>query len=60
MLSTTTHSSRASPRATPRAAPLSLTRYICSNETINGTEFHTMPEFDDGVPLVVDMSVSFG
>jgi len=31
-------------------------RYICSNETIEGTEFHSLPSFDDNVPLVVDMS----
>jgi len=31
-------------------------RYLCSNETVEGLEFHEMPAFDDGVPLVVDMS----
>jgi len=30
--------------------------YICSNETVNGLEFHSLPECPPGVPLVVDMS----
>eukprot|EP00747_Dinoflagellata_sp_TGD_P023589 gnl/TRDRNA2_/TRDRNA2_129919_c0_seq4.p1 gnl/TRDRNA2_/TRDRNA2_129919_c0~~gnl/TRDRNA2_/TRDRNA2_129919_c0_seq4.p1 ORF type:complete len:427 (-),score=78.85 gnl/TRDRNA2_/TRDRNA2_129919_c0_seq4:409-1509(-) len=36
--------------------PKASYRYICSNETVDGNEFHSMPTFDDGVPLVVDMS----
>jgi phosphoserine aminotransferase len=31
-------------------------RYLCSNETVEGTEFRSLPAFADGVPLVVDMS----
>ena len=26
-------------------------RYICSNETVGGTEFWELPAFDDGAPL---------
>jgi phosphoserine aminotransferase len=31
-------------------------RHICTNETIHGVEYFWTPEFDDGVPLVADMS----
>ncbi len=31
-------------------------RHICSNETIQGVEYFWTPDFDDGVPLVADMS----
>ena len=31
-------------------------RHICTNETIHGVEYFWTPEFDDGVPLVSDMS----
>ena len=31
-------------------------RYLCSNETVDGVECHSLPSFDDDVPLVVDMS----
>ena len=36
--------------------PAAAYRYICSNETIKGTEYRELPAFDDDVPLVVDMS----
>lgn len=44
------------PRAEWDLDPTASYRYICSNETVGGVEFHSMPAFDDGVPLVVDMS----
>jgi phosphoserine aminotransferase len=31
-------------------------RHICTNETIHGVEYFWTPQFDDGVPLVADMS----
>lgn len=31
-------------------------RHICTNETVHGVEYFSIPEFDDGVPLVADMS----
>lgn len=31
-------------------------RHICTNETIHGVEYFWTPRFDDGVPLVSDMS----
>ena len=31
-------------------------RHICTNETVHGVEFFSIPEIDDGVPLVADMS----
>lgn len=31
-------------------------RYLCSNETVSGIEYHSLPDFGDAVPLVVDMS----
>lgn len=40
--------------------PSASYRYICSNETVNGLEYRSLPTFDDGVPLVVDMSSDIG
>jgi len=48
--------SRLPPQSEWDLDPNASYRYICSNETVNGLEFHSMPAFDDGVPLVVDMS----
>jgi len=31
-------------------------RYLCSNETVGGIEFHSIPRFKDDVPLVIDCS----
>ena len=31
-------------------------RHICTNETVHGVEYFAIPELDDGVPLVADMS----
>ncbi len=31
-------------------------RHICTNETVHGVEYFSMPEIDDDVPLVADMS----
>lgn len=36
--------------------PQASYRYLCSNETVDGLEFTSLPAFDDDVPLVVDMS----
>lgn len=33
--------------------------YYCDNETIEGVEFHEIPEVPEGVPLVADMSSDF-
>lgn len=44
------------PRNEWKLDPKASYRYICSNETVDGLEFHSLPRFDDGVPLVVDMS----
>lgn len=44
------------PRSSWDLDPGASYRYICSNETVDGNEFHTLPSFDDDVPLVVDMS----
>lgn len=30
--------------------------FLCSNETIDGVEFHSLPRTPDGVPVVADMS----
>ena len=30
--------------------------HVCSNETIDGVEFHDLPRIDNGVPLVIDCS----
>lgn len=30
--------------------------HVCTNETIDGVEFHAMPELTNGVPLVADVS----
>ncbi|MCY4744380.1 3-phosphoserine/phosphohydroxythreonine transaminase [Pelomonas sp. UHG3] len=30
--------------------------HVCTNETIDGVEFHAMPELPNGVPLVADVS----
>ncbi len=30
--------------------------HVCSNETIDGVEFHDLPSLDHGVPLVIDCS----
>ena len=44
------------PRSSWDLNPNASYRYICSNETVDGNEYHTLPAFDDNVPLVVDMS----
>ena len=31
-------------------------RHICTNETVHGVEYFSIPTFDDDVPLVADMS----
>ena len=33
--------------------------YLCSNETVNGSEFQKLPKLDSNVPLVVDASSDF-
>ncbi|XP_045584086.1 phosphoserine aminotransferase [Procambarus clarkii] len=33
--------------------------YYCANETIEGVEFHSVPEVPEGVPLVCDMSSNY-
>lgn len=33
--------------------------YLCSNETVNGSEFQTLPKLNCNVPLVVDASSDF-
>ncbi|MFG6466828.1 3-phosphoserine/phosphohydroxythreonine transaminase [Roseateles sp. BYS87W] len=30
--------------------------HVCTNETIDGVEFHELPRIDNGVPLVIDCS----
>lgn len=30
--------------------------HVCTNETIDGVEFHDLPQLDHGVPLVIDCS----
>jgi phosphoserine aminotransferase len=30
--------------------------HVCTNETIDGVEFHDLPQLDSGVPLVIDCS----
>lgn len=30
--------------------------HVCTNETIDGVEFHDLPHIDNGVPLVIDCS----
>lgn len=30
--------------------------HVCTNETIDGVEFHDLPRLDNGVPLVIDCS----
>lgn len=30
--------------------------HVCTNETIDGVEFHDLPRIDNGVPLVIDCS----
>jgi phosphoserine aminotransferase len=47
--------SKADIQADPKAAYL----YFCSNETIHGVEWSTVPEPPAGVPLVCDMSSDF-
>ena len=42
-------------RLTPNAAYV----HYCSNETINGCEYHEVPDIDNNVPLVCDMSSDF-
>ena len=51
---------RLPPREEWALDPTASYRYICSNETVNGLEYHALPTFDDGVPLVVDMSSDIG
>ncbi len=33
--------------------------YLCSNETVNGSEFQTLPKLNCNIPLVVDASSDF-
>lgn len=42
-------------RLTPNAAYV----HYCSNETIHGCEYHEVPDIDNNVPLVCDMSSDF-
>ena len=50
------HRPHRSPVPTGRCATTPPIMHLCTNETIDGVEFHDLPHLGNGVPLVIDFS----